>query len=98
MTPKKLAAAIARSNPLPELEDVYDAYLDDPTSNRSHEEWWSRLHQIGLDGDETAEYLENVANRAAMTSSGSPPSNTATQQSKDVSSPTKAGATSILSC
>jgi hypothetical protein len=81
MTPRKLAAATARLNPMLELEDAYELYLKDPTSNPeedtgfevwlarngfyttnwSHDEWWSLLHQIGLDGDETAEYLENVA-------------------------------------
>jgi len=81
MTRKKLAAAIARRNPPASLEDIYDAYLGDPTSNPaddtgfevwmarndlyaadwSQAEWWSLLHEIGLDGDETAEYLENTA-------------------------------------
>ncbi len=82
MTAGKLTANTLRRNPFtPPLEDAYNVYLKDPTSNPvddtgfevwmarnmlyaadwSHEEWWSLLQQIGLDGDETAEYLENIS-------------------------------------
>jgi hypothetical protein len=51
-------ARIQRNPP----EDVgFNAWLVRQGHTYTEDDWWELLQSIGLDGDEIAEYLENVA-------------------------------------